>query len=128
MPLGIWQFACQSHVDVKRIYCRLGSIVSDSTTRKALNSMSAADMENLRDKVRLATEKGESAAGKVLDNIQHYEVVHEPGLGRESQLKCGTACTAFEYDDVQPGAFDASDHIECIVKQERQTMTTETVF
>ncbi|KAF7371704.1 hypothetical protein MVEN_00026800 [Mycena venus] len=128
LPLGIWQFACQSHVDVKRVYCRLGSVVSDSTTRKALNSMSAADMENLREKVRLATEKGESAVGKVLDNIQHYEVVHEPGLGREPQLKCGTACTAFEYDDVQPGAFDASDHIARIVRQERQTMTTESVF
>ncbi|KAJ7661825.1 hypothetical protein B0H17DRAFT_953379, partial [Mycena rosella] len=44
LPLGIWHFACKSHVDVKRVYCRFGSTVSDSTARKALNSMSEASL------------------------------------------------------------------------------------
>ncbi|KAJ7087479.1 hypothetical protein C8R44DRAFT_565270, partial [Mycena epipterygia] len=70
LPLGIWHFACKSHVDVKRVYCRLGSIVGDSTSRKALNSMSAADMETLQNSVRAATAVDEAEWGKILDNVQ----------------------------------------------------------
>ena len=39
MVLGIWHFAAKSHVDVKRVHSRFGNIVSDTTARKALNSM-----------------------------------------------------------------------------------------
>ncbi|KAJ7488649.1 hypothetical protein B0H11DRAFT_1720338, partial [Mycena galericulata] len=128
LPLGIWQFACQSHVDVKRVYCRSGSIVSDSTVRKALKSMSAVDLESLRQKVREAMERGESGGGKSLDNIQHYEIAHEHGLGGDNRLKVGTACIVFKYNGYQPGAFDAGDHIARVIKQDRQSMTTESVF
>ncbi|KAJ7815078.1 hypothetical protein B0H14DRAFT_2375595 [Mycena olivaceomarginata] len=34
LPLGIWHFACKSHIDVKRVYCRFGSIISDTTDCK----------------------------------------------------------------------------------------------
>ncbi|KAJ7431690.1 hypothetical protein B0H11DRAFT_1848485 [Mycena galericulata] len=128
LPLGIWHFACKSHVDVKRVYCRFGSIVSDSTARKALNSMSAASLETLQASVRDATARGESEWGKILDNVQQYSTVYEHGLGRENQLKVGTACTAFRFQDCKPGAFDANDHIARSIKQERQSMTTENVF
>ncbi|KAJ6542182.1 hypothetical protein DFH09DRAFT_1089247 [Mycena vulgaris] len=57
LPLGIWHFTCKSHVDVKRVYCRLGSIVSDSTTRNALNSMSAASFAALQESVKDTTER-----------------------------------------------------------------------
>ncbi|KAJ7142583.1 hypothetical protein C8R44DRAFT_865911 [Mycena epipterygia] len=120
LPLGIWHFACKSHVDVKRVYCRLGSIVGDSTSRKALNSMSAADMEALQASVRAATARGEAEWGNILNNCQEYSTVYEHGLGRENQLKVGTACTAFRYHDCEPGAWDANDHVARIIKQEHQ--------
>ncbi|KAJ6568735.1 hypothetical protein B0H19DRAFT_878253, partial [Mycena capillaripes] len=61
-------------------------------------------------------------------NVQQYATVYEHGLGRENQLKVGTACTAFKFDDCNPGAFNADDHIARVIKQEQQTMTTESVY
>ncbi|KAJ6506055.1 hypothetical protein DFH09DRAFT_1438577 [Mycena vulgaris] len=105
LPLGIWHFACKSHVDVKRVYCRLGFIVSDSTARNALNSMSAASLAALQESVRDATERGEVEWGKIIDNVQQY-----------SPRNC------------KPGAWNAKDHIERVIKQDRQKMTTQTVY
>ncbi|KAJ7208366.1 hypothetical protein GGX14DRAFT_567095 [Mycena pura] len=90
--------------------------------------MSAADKNTLQVKTRLGAERGDAAAGKLVDNIQYYDVVHEHGLGRENELKAGTACTVCEYYDPQPGAFDAQDHIDRICKQDRQSMNTASIF
>ncbi|KAF8193976.1 hypothetical protein K438DRAFT_2130586 [Mycena galopus ATCC 62051] len=128
LPLGIWLFACQAHVDVKRVFCRFGFSVSDSTARNALNSMTESSLNKLREDVQDATEKGEVRWGKVLDNIQRYDRVFEHGLGWESQLKVGTACTAFRLDNCKPSAFNADDHVARVITQERQTMTTENVY
>ncbi|KAK7006681.1 hypothetical protein R3P38DRAFT_2555300 [Favolaschia claudopus] len=128
LPLSIWHFSCGSHVDVKRVYCRLANITSTSTTHKALNSMSAADMVSLQHKTQAATERGESASGKIVDNIQYHDVIHEHGLGRENTMKVGTACTTFEFFDPQPGAFDAQDHVDRVCRQDRQKMTTDSIY
>ncbi|KAJ6545695.1 hypothetical protein B0H19DRAFT_1308385 [Mycena capillaripes] len=128
LPLGIWLFATKSHIDVKRVYSRFGSTVSDSTACKALASMSDASLAKLREEIRDATARGETEYGKIVDNVQQYATVYEHGLGRENQLKVGTACTAFKFDDCKPGAFNADDHISRVIKQERQTMTTESVY
>ncbi|KAJ7495704.1 hypothetical protein B0H11DRAFT_2227223 [Mycena galericulata] len=90
--------------------------------------MSAASLETLQASVRDATARGESEWGKILDNVKQYSPVYEHGLGHENQLKVGTACTAFGYEDCKPGAWNADDHIARVVKQERQSMTTESVF
>ncbi|KAJ7308761.1 hypothetical protein DFH08DRAFT_927373 [Mycena albidolilacea] len=128
LPLGLWLFACQAHVNIKRVFCRFGYSVSDSTSRKALNSMTDSSMNHLQEKVRDATERGTADYGKVLDNIQRYDRVFEQGLGRESQLKVGTACTAFRLENAKPGALRADDHIARVIAQERQKMTTESVL
>ncbi|KAJ6478884.1 hypothetical protein C8R45DRAFT_1076622 [Mycena sanguinolenta] len=128
LPLGLWLFACQAHVDVKRVFCRFGFSVSDSTARNALNSMTESSLTKLRQNVQEATARGEAQWGKVLDNIQRYDRVFEHGLGRESQLKVGTACKAFRLDNCKPGAFRADDHIARVIAQDRQNMTTESVF
>ncbi|KAJ7808146.1 hypothetical protein B0H14DRAFT_2525469 [Mycena olivaceomarginata] len=128
LPLGLWLFACQAHVDVRRVFCRFGYSVSDSTSRKALNSMTDSSMNHLQEKVRDATERGTADYGKILDNIQRYDRVFEQGLGRESQLKVGTACTAFRLENAKPGALRANDHIAHVIAQEHQKMTTESVL
>ncbi|KAJ6601767.1 hypothetical protein DFH09DRAFT_1020041 [Mycena vulgaris] len=48
MVLGVWHFACKSHVDVKRVYSRFGYSVGDTTARNALNSMTTASLVELR--------------------------------------------------------------------------------
>ncbi|KAJ7870106.1 hypothetical protein B0H14DRAFT_3440329 [Mycena olivaceomarginata] len=128
LPLGLWLFACQAHVDIKRVFCRFGYSVSDSTSRKALNSMTDSSVNHLQEKVRDATERGTADYGKVLDNIQRYDRVFEQGLGRESQLKVGTACTAFRLENAKPGAMRAEDHIARVVAQGGQKMTTESLL
>ncbi|KAJ7874042.1 hypothetical protein B0H14DRAFT_2569452 [Mycena olivaceomarginata] len=86
LPLGLRLFACQAHVDIKRVFCRFGYSISDSTSRKALNSMTDSSMNHLQEKVRDATERGTADYGKVLDNIQRYDRVFEQGLGRETRV------------------------------------------
>ncbi|KAJ7771895.1 hypothetical protein B0H14DRAFT_2308133, partial [Mycena olivaceomarginata] len=58
-------------------------------------------------------------------NCQQYSPVWEHGIGRDNQLKVGTACTAFRLYDCKPGAFNAGDHIARILQEERQNMTTD---
>ncbi|KAJ7846488.1 hypothetical protein B0H14DRAFT_3086277 [Mycena olivaceomarginata] len=125
LPLALWHFACKSHIDVKRVYCRFGSIVSNSAARNALNTMTDASFAALRDSVAEAAERGEAVWGKILDNCQQYSPVWEHGIGRDNQLKVGTACTAFRLYDCKPGAFNADDHIARILQEERQNMTTD---
>jgi hypothetical protein len=127
LPLGLWLFACQAHTDIKRIFCRFGYSVSDSTARHALNTLTESSLNDLKATVRDATDRGEVEWGKVSDNVQRYDKVYEHGLGLQNELKHGTACTAFRFDDWKPGAFNADDHIARVIKQERQSMTAETV-
>ncbi|KAJ7807578.1 hypothetical protein B0H13DRAFT_1928946 [Mycena leptocephala] len=71
MALGVWHFACKSHIDVKRNQECDGK----RTTEGCL----------------------------LLDNVQQYCDVHEQGIGRQSQLKVGTAGTWVELEDCAPG-------------------------
>ncbi|KAJ7850896.1 hypothetical protein B0H14DRAFT_2161412, partial [Mycena olivaceomarginata] len=82
----------------------------------------------LQTDVRKATEEDESRWFKIIDNVQEYSPVYEHGLGRDNQLKVGTACTAVRYEDCKPGAFNADDHVARVIAQERQTMTAESIF
>ncbi|KAJ7321910.1 hypothetical protein DFH08DRAFT_712721 [Mycena albidolilacea] len=127
LPLGIWHFARKSHIDVKHVYCRFGSIISDTTVRTSLNTMTE-HLLSLLINVRKATEEDESRWFKIIDNVQEYSPVYEHGLGRDNQLKVGTACTAVCYEDCKPGAFNADDHVARVIAQERQTMTAESIF
>ncbi|KAJ7811583.1 hypothetical protein B0H13DRAFT_2383779 [Mycena leptocephala] len=128
LPLGLWLFACQAHIDVKRVLCRFGYSVSESTARNALNTLTDASLNGLRERVRDPTARGETEYGKISDNVQRYERVFEHGLGTENELKHGTACTAFGFDDCEPGTFHAADHIARIIQQERQTMIVESIY
>ncbi|KAJ7814827.1 hypothetical protein B0H14DRAFT_3090066 [Mycena olivaceomarginata] len=51
LPLG-------SHVDVKRVLCRFGYSVSESTAHNALNSLTGADLSALQEQVWDATARG----------------------------------------------------------------------
>ncbi|KAJ7128362.1 hypothetical protein C8R44DRAFT_558377, partial [Mycena epipterygia] len=55
LPLGIWHFACKSHVDVKHVYSHFGSTIANSTCIKALHSMSDASMGDLQESVKAVT-------------------------------------------------------------------------
>ncbi|KAJ7884060.1 hypothetical protein B0H13DRAFT_2343839 [Mycena leptocephala] len=61
MVLGVWHFACKSHIDVKRVYCRFGYGVSDKIARNALNFMTVASLNELRASVKDATERATTA-------------------------------------------------------------------
>ncbi|KAJ7770955.1 hypothetical protein B0H14DRAFT_3096055 [Mycena olivaceomarginata] len=69
LPLALWHFACKSHVDVKQVYCRFGSIVSDSTARNALNTMTDASFAALRGSVAEAAERREKLRIQCDDHI-----------------------------------------------------------
>ncbi|KAJ6548933.1 hypothetical protein B0H19DRAFT_952751 [Mycena capillaripes] len=83
LPLGIWHFACKSHVDVKRVYSRFGAIVSDSTARNALDSMTDKSLAELKEQVRAGAARGEARYGKIIDNVQQYS----PVLNMESDAR-----------------------------------------
>ncbi|KAJ7686955.1 hypothetical protein B0H17DRAFT_939883, partial [Mycena rosella] len=62
--LGLWLFACQAHIDVKRVFCRFGYAVSDSTTRNALTSLTDGSLNELKDKVQDATARARLNSGR----------------------------------------------------------------
>jgi len=128
MNLSIWHFACKSHVDVKRVYSRFGSILSDTTTRRCLDSLTDGSLSDLRTTVAAGIERGEMVCCIVLDNVQQYCLVREHRLGRQDQLKVGTAATAVFLDDYAPGAFDLQDHLARVEKQARKEMTVHSLY
>ncbi|KAJ7633589.1 hypothetical protein DFH06DRAFT_1139927 [Mycena polygramma] len=111
MVLGVWQFACKSHIDLKRVYCRFGYCVSDKTARNALTSMTTSSLNALRARVLRATALG-----------------WFDGIGRHSQLKVGCAGTWVKLDGCAPGAFLAEPYYAKVALQERKTLTTDDLF
>jgi hypothetical protein len=128
MVLRVWQFACKAHVDLKRVYSRFGYSVGNTTSRNAINSMTAASMVELRENVLAATERGQTEGCTVIDNCQAYSEVYEQGIGRQNQLKVGTAATYVYLQDCAPGAFDAQPYYDKVALQERKTLTTDSLF
>ncbi|KAJ7336921.1 hypothetical protein DFH08DRAFT_915944 [Mycena albidolilacea] len=128
MLLGIWHFVCKSHVDVKRVYCRFGNVVSDTTARAALRSMTADGMEKMRADTQDANTRGETEHCLLLDNVQEYDRVYEPGLGLQNRPKVGTAGTKVKLQPCAPGAFDARDYYARVARKERKTMTVTSIF
>jgi len=128
MALGVWHFAAKSHVDVKRVYSRFGNIVSDTTVRDALNSLTGSSLRILQASVQDATARGETEWCLILDNVQEYCPVYEGGIARQSILKVGTAATAIRLDDCKPGAFDLQSHLLRLAQKERTKMTVETLW
>lgn len=125
LNLTIWHFACKSHIDVKRVYCRFGSILSDTTARACLNSLSATGLSELRETVSAGIEKGDMVCCIILDNVRQYCLVRGHRSSRQDQLKVGTAATAVFLDDCASGAFDLEARVE---KQERREMTVQSLF
>jgi len=127
MVLSIWHFAAKSHVDVKCVYSWFGNIVSDTTARKALDSMTGSSLAILQASVKAATEWGETEWCVLLDNVQEYCPVYEGGIAYQSILKVRTTATAICLDDCKPGAFDLQSHLACVAQKKRKTMTVETL-
>jgi hypothetical protein len=128
MPMGVFHFAAQSHIDVKRTLSRFGAIVSDTTTRRNLISMTTSSLVKLRTMVAQARTRKEAAIGIVLDNIQNYVLVHQDGIGKAPELKVGTAATAIFLHPHAPGAFDAADHTKRVAQKLRKELTTEELY
>ncbi|KAJ7862258.1 hypothetical protein B0H14DRAFT_3614011 [Mycena olivaceomarginata] len=70
LPLAVWQFACQAHIDEKRILSRFGFTVHDSTARACLDSLTDSSLEKLRESIREGIAQGTMRWQLVLDNVQ----------------------------------------------------------
>ncbi|KAJ7093572.1 hypothetical protein C8R44DRAFT_646089 [Mycena epipterygia] len=128
MILGVWHFACKSHVDVKRVYCRIGGSVADPTSRDALISIADSSFVELREQVKAATEREQTEDCLILDNVQQYCDVYEQGIGRQSELKVGTAGTYVGLQDCEPGAFDAKDYHDRVALKQRKELTVFSLY
>ncbi|KAJ7493475.1 hypothetical protein FB451DRAFT_1490540 [Mycena latifolia] len=128
LPLAVWQFACKSHVDEKRIFSRFGFTVHDTTARACLDSLTDTSMIQLRGSVADGIAVREMRWQYVLDNVQEWCRQRDLRIGRQDVLKVGCAATAILLEDCAPGAFDLQDHLDRVMKQERKNMTTESLF
>ncbi|KAJ7693502.1 hypothetical protein B0H16DRAFT_1751478 [Mycena metata] len=128
MILGIWHFACKSHVDLKCVYCRFASTVSDTTSRDTLVSITAANFTALQLKTRVATARGEQIIATIFDNAQEYCPVYEQGVGRQSEMKVGCAATCVGLEDCTPGAFAAKLYYDCVALNLRTKVTTDILY
>ncbi|KAG6818589.1 hypothetical protein H0H93_003702 [Arthromyces matolae] len=128
LTIGIWQFACKAHIDTKRILSRFGYSVHDSTIRECLNSLADSSLLKLQKDVAEGLKKDEVTWKYILDNVQRYDIQREHRIGRQANLKVGTAATAIKLEDCAPGAFNLADHLERVMKMERKNMTTWSIF
>lgn len=85
-------------------------------------------MAALRESVADGVSRGTMEYGIVLDNVQQYVAQREHRIGRQDQLKVGTAATAIKYEDCEPGAFNSKDHLDRVVQQERRDLTVKSLY
>jgi hypothetical protein len=111
LPLAVWQFACKSHVDEKRIFSRFGFTVHDSTARACLNSLTDTGLTKLRQSIADGIAVGQMRWQYVLDNVQKFCRQRDHRLGRQDILEVGCAATAILLEDCAPGAFDLQDRL-----------------
>ncbi|KAK7015808.1 hypothetical protein R3P38DRAFT_3321613 [Favolaschia claudopus] len=128
LPLAVWQFACQAHIDEKRILSRFGFTVHDTTARACLDSLTDSSLDKLRQSILEGLAKGTMYWQLVLDNVQEYCRQRDHRIGREDVLKIGTAATAILLEDCSPGAFDLQDHLNRVVRQERRELTVDSLL
>ncbi|KAF9005371.1 hypothetical protein BDZ89DRAFT_1145164 [Hymenopellis radicata] len=125
VALGIWLFATRAHIDIKRALSRMGLSISDTTVRKALAAMSDAGRDKLRKSVAEHAERGELGWRIIMDNVQGYALVREPGHGKQSVLKVGTAATAVRLYDCPPDAFKLEPYLARVIENKRAELTTD---
>ncbi|KAJ7774511.1 hypothetical protein DFH07DRAFT_952214 [Mycena maculata] len=128
LPLAIWQFATEAHVDEKRIMSRFGFSVHDSTARACLDSLTDLSLTELKQSIAEGIATSTMRWQLVLDNVQQYCRQHDHRIGREDALKIGTAATAILLEDCAPGAFDLQDHLDWVMHRERKDLTTDALL
>ncbi|KAJ7939198.1 hypothetical protein B0H13DRAFT_2300950 [Mycena leptocephala] len=128
LPLAVWQFACKTHVDEKRVFSRFGFTVHDTTARACLDSLTDTSMAKLRASVAEGIANGTMCWQLVLDNVQQYCRQRDHRLGRQDVLKVGTAATAILLEDCAPGAFDLQDHLDRVMQQERRQLNIDSLY
>ncbi|KAJ7270714.1 hypothetical protein B0H12DRAFT_1008802 [Mycena haematopus] len=128
LPIGIYLFATKAHTDVKRMLCKIGLSVHDTTVRRALITMGAKRKEMLQAHTAAALSEGAPGCRVVLDNIQQYQIVREHGLCKQSQLMTGTAATAILLDNCAPHAFDLRAYHDRVIRNERATLTVDALL
>ncbi|THU86715.1 hypothetical protein K435DRAFT_867989 [Dendrothele bispora CBS 962.96] len=112
----------------KRLMSRLGLVTSDSTTRRVIRSMTDNDMGRMQHMTNEETKKKVVGKCYVLDNVQRQDNVWEGGALKASTLRCGTAATKIDLEDVRDGAFDLSDHLSRIALNLRSGLTIYDLF
>ncbi|THU75810.1 hypothetical protein K435DRAFT_622286, partial [Dendrothele bispora CBS 962.96] len=68
--LGIWHFACQSHIDVKRVHTRIGLSVGDTAARRALEQLAKTSLASLRAEFDRSARLGILSHSTCIDNTQ----------------------------------------------------------
>ncbi|KAI0713539.1 hypothetical protein C8Q76DRAFT_796499 [Earliella scabrosa] len=100
-------------------HSRVGNTQSWSTTYSTLARLAKQDAEEL---VRIGRDE---ALWGVLrgDNVQEFEKVYDPRIGRESKMKVGLAATYAEVFDFIPAAADLDDRLRRIEENKRAELT-----
>ncbi|KAJ8090936.1 hypothetical protein PM082_024860 [Marasmius tenuissimus] len=125
---GIWHIACKSHIDVKRLYSRMGLSIHDTSAREALETLADDALRKLRDEVGFGFREGRVLLRWVLDNTQRFAEVYKGGAARKNTLICGTACTCIFLDDCDSNAFNLLDYLSRLLKNERANVKTLDLF
>jgi hypothetical protein len=90
--------------------------------------MTADGMEKTHTDTQDANTRSETEHCLLLDNVQEYDRVYEPGLGLQNRLKVGTAGTKVKLQPYAPGVFDAQDYYACVARKEHKTMIVTSIF
>ncbi|KAG6913892.1 hypothetical protein DXG01_003673 [Tephrocybe rancida] len=95
---------------------------------KCLNSLADSSLTELWKDVAKGVVQGEVTWKYILDNVQWWDTQREHHIGCQANMKVGTAATAIKLEDCAPGVFNLANHLERVMKMERENMTAWSVF
>ncbi|THU87469.1 hypothetical protein K435DRAFT_681625 [Dendrothele bispora CBS 962.96] len=128
LPNAVHHFACQTHTDSKRIASRMGIACHDTTARRFITSMTSKAMKQMQLENIEAASRHTVSKCYILDNIQRHADVYEGGILRKSKMKVGCSATAIDLEGCPENAWDLEDHLDRIIKNERSSMTVDTLW
>ncbi|KAJ8089852.1 hypothetical protein PM082_018428 [Marasmius tenuissimus] len=129
LQMGVWLFATKAHTDIKRVFCRIGLLLADSTIRQSLNAIGRASIQRVRRLIEssVARDTGDIGYRLLVDNEQQYVRVREEGLCKENELRVGCGATAVKLTDFKPGAFHIAPLLDARIRNSGSTVTVEDI-
>jgi hypothetical protein len=122
--IGLFLFTCNANRDIFAVLGHVGLSVAYSSVLSTLHTL-VADSNILLRVWGAMTEIGEPRFLLLFDNVNKMQRAWQSIIGREDEVKSGTAATLIKLEDVPPGAMLAEPLLKNLKEKVRGKLTVE---